>query len=213
MAIEYAREFERRYRGTYVGIKTDKHIVTAHVDGIRDGEVKNTIVWIFNGRKEPITTSVNVKEIEKSIQLLPLTFGMISVSGFLYYLYKRPFRQFKAGYHSDNMAMYSLQSHEIRMVGKRGADIDSSGVINFIFNPTYHTLSDGLKLIDSGKILGFPLNRKFGVGLVRGYERPCVFYKQYNLGPLTANHTVVLTPAYHHLLEELSQYVRCECGE
>lgn len=210
MPIDHARELERRFRNTFVGVKTDKHIVPRRVENVRDGDASKTVRWVFSS--STVDTPIDPKEIEKSIQTLPTTFGMMAVSGALYYLYKLPYRQFKAGFHSDNVSMFSLQNQELRMMGKKTSGVESSGVLNFIFNPQYVPFNEGIHQIEKGKVIGFALNRKFGVGLARGFPRPCVFYKQFNLGALTENNTLILLPQHHHLLEELSQYIQCECG-
>jgi len=209
--VDHAREFERRYRGTWVGVRSDKRVIPRRVEAIREGNLKSVIQWVFNN-EDRLNTSVIPKNIDTVLQLLPTTFGMMEISGALYYLFKMPHRQFKAGYHSENMSLYSLQSQELRMIGKKPSNVESQGLLTFIFNPAYHSLEDGLKPIRKGVTMGFALNKKFGVGLVRGFPHECVFYKAYNLGSLDNDNVLILEPQHHHLIEELSQYIQCRLG-
>lgn len=210
--VDEARELDRRYSRTWIGVphREKDRIIPRKVHHVQQGESKRHLLWSFE-EGEPVQTTI--ANYENQLVLKPVTFGLITVSDMLHYLIKRPYRQFKAGYYGDNITLSSLQRNEATMMGKRNPGYESAGVLNFIFNPRYEEFARGLEKIAAFRSIGFAINKKFGVGVLRGYPNPCVFYKTNNIGMLDDNNELVLTPSCHHLFEEISQYIPSTLGE
>lgn len=208
--VDIAREYSKRYSRTYVGIKMGDTIKPVRIHDVSSGESRARLRWADESGD---VHDVSRHNIEAKIQLQPLTLGMMEVSGSLHYLFKIPIRQYKAGYHGDNTSLTSLQGNEIRATGKRRVDKISQGVLHHIFNPTYTEFDDGMRRLERCDTMGFAINKKFGVGIKRGFINPVVFYKNIAIGELNEDKTLTLVKPFHHLYEEISQYIPSKLGE
>jgi hypothetical protein len=206
--VDVAREYNRKYNNTWVGAKVEGVIKPVFITGVSESE--QGLRWDdMNGNRYRMPAA----RLQEHFQLYPTTFGMLEVSGCLFYIWKNPHRQWKAGYITDNMSMKSLQAREMELVGKKKVKKDAAGVLNFIFSPRYITVENGLKLLNRGKTLGFVINSKYAIGIKRGHTNPILFYKVSEVGTLNEDNSIDLKKEFHHLYEELSQYIPCKLEE
>ena len=134
--------------------------------------------------------------------------GMSQVGNSVIYLRRIPERQWKRGYTENVVRADSISYRESREVGLPTIRLMDKRLINFLYNPKYMSMSDGLVSMREGKMFSFAISRKFAIGMNFKAKFPLVFYKEWTVGWVDED-TIILPPPSHHLFEELSQYTVC----
>ena len=134
--------------------------------------------------------------------------GMVSDGEKVFFLRRNPGRQWKGGYNNNVIRMSALSKREWREMSLKDCTHTSKNIIDFVYNPKYMTLADGLESMGNGKMFGFPLSRKFAISLKDKVKFPVVYYKEWIVG-WVQDGVIHLTKNTHHLFEEISQYAAC----
>jgi len=134
--------------------------------------------------------------------------GMLFDGEKVYYARRTPERQWKHGLNNNVVCMGLLSKVECRELNLKIHGLMDKEIINFIYNPKFVAMQDGVASMKGGKMYSFPLSRKFAVGIQNKSKYPVVFYKDWIVGWVQED-TIHLTDNTHHLFEELSQYAAC----
>jgi len=134
--------------------------------------------------------------------------GMTQYGAEVLYLRRVPERQWKRGYTENIVRSEPLVPVEKREVGIGNVRLSNRGIVNFVYNPKYMSIGDGLDGMSKGELFSFALSRKFAIGLKWDSKFPILLYKEWVVG-WVEDREVVLPKQSHHLFEELSQYVVC----
>ena len=128
-----------------------------------------------------------------------------------FYISRTPDRQWKRGYNNNVIKMKTLSYKESREMNLAPREHISPEILNFVYNPKYIKMEDGLKSMADGKFFSFPIARKYAITLSDECKFPVVIYKEWKVGWVEEG-VIQLTKSTNHLYEELSQYTACRRG-
>jgi len=206
--VDVVRDLNARYGRVYIakkgkGGQKDKPV---YVDQFWSDDNGNTMIRTIDREEGERHKDVLFNEDDYLLDCPQV--GMVSDGEKVFFLRRSPDRQWKGGYNNNVIHMSALSKREWREMSLKDCNHVNKDIVNFVYNPKYTLLADGLKSMGDGKVFGFPLSRKFAVSLKDGIKFPVVYYKEWIVG-WVQDGVIHLTENTHHLFEEISQYAAC----
>lgn len=195
------QELYTRYRSTYVRWNGEPVAVSGFDDDDSDSIFAS--ITLMDGAEKRISLNT------EGLVLGHPELGHINVDDYSMYVARRPDRQYKRGLTPRTLDTRCAVAQELRLLGRRMTDVSSKKFISAVFNPGYVPVEQALQEVATARRLASAFNKKYGFCIVRGGRTPYVMYKGYAAAPVVDG-VARLPKDNHHLLEELSQYMRCE---
>ncbi len=206
--VDIVRELNNRLSGSIVGQEgtgENGSTLPVQVDSFFKDHSDNLVVKVYClEREEHFVQAFNEDEWVLDCPKV----GMVFDGEKTYYTRRTPDRQWKGGYTSNVIRMEILNKVEVRELGLHIKGQTDKAILNFVFNPKYIPLVEGIESMKHGKFFSFPISSKFAVSLSKESKYPVLFYKNWIVGWVDGEE-IHLPKAAHHLFEEVSQYSVC----
>jgi len=203
--VDIVRELNKRLKGSWVGVKTEKATLPFMVMGFEHTDNGELGIILRDTRKRTTT----LKFDENLLVLDCPQLGMVFDGEKTAYIRRIPNRQWKRGYNGDIISVNYLEADGFHHIGLSAKSYEAAAILNFIFNPNYYPFNEAIKLIENGDKFSLPISRKFAISCKMDSQYPVVYYKEWLIGWVEKG-VIQLPTTSHHLYEELSQYAQCK---
>lgn len=192
MRFPYLRDYDRRYRNTFVAMKEGDNLVPYYVEDVRGSDANPK----FLGRKvhDSGNMDVDLKDIsflDENLILNVPKLGMTSSEGSLAFIARKPIQRWKQGLSKQNLEI----RHYVRAMDR---DLNMYD----IFNPHNVELNDALRLVKDSK-RGVRLNRYAGI-VGTGSDKSTLVYRSSVLGT-NDNGVLHLDSSYRTLVDSIKR--------
>jgi len=205
MTNDEVQDLHARISRVWVGRVTDEGVVPEYVESFYMGHQNTPMLRTYDRDAEE---HKDYPYVEDEWLFECPQVGMVSDGTSVMYLNRIPERQWKMGYTNNVVRTNQFNHWEIREMRLPMMDVTDQKVLDFVYNPKYTSMADGLSSMDRGDVLGFPLSRTFAVSLKRTAKWPVLHYKEWTVG-WVEDGVACLHEETQHLFEELSQYTEC----
>jgi len=207
--VDQVRFLNQRFKDVIIAIKRKSNIgkvIPIRVHKFLNDDEDGTIIIRYNNIGSDNIVETTFYEDDYILDCPKV--GMVGIGKKTMYLRRIPERQWKRGYNSSIIRGETLCNKENIEMGLNRVNIMNNSIVDAIYNPDYPNFNEALNDMIKGKLLSFPISRKFAVGLNYDAAFPVIYYKEWVVGWVDEG-TIMLPEKTHHLYEELSQYTEC----